>query len=565
MQHKHYIIISLITVLVGSSLLAANATPVQADEYTIVVDNNTPSLVELVCAEPHGSVVSDCKLRDVFVGPFSAIHQALLTGTTNRNFKVSVADSLPELTIYESVPVQFAQACTNCSIEIDGRRSDGSNTTLIAHTPEIESAFSISEDIGSITIKNFTFQGFSDVAVQINNTTQHPVTLSNNRFGPVVSGDTANTTDIVINNSRNITVDNNIFGGTNGNSIGINNSRDITFTNNLFGIESATNLNSTLPGVNGNSITIDGTESQNITIGSGSQGNIFSNAAGDAIAILGGHTITIAPSNRFFNNAGKAINLASSANHSILAPTITTAVWTTGGVVIRGQSTAGRRIHLYKANNEADPAVAPDSGGGEGFRLIQTSIVDNSDDQNPAANQFQFTVPTTGLSNGDTITAFSTNNQDSSAFSNNVVITTPLPPPPAPPAITLSSSPAAPVSGNTVSLVAQIQDPDSAPNQLTIQWTQTGGPTVTLSNSTSLTPTFVVPQITTNTNFTFSATVTDQGNQQATATTIVNAIAQAVNRPPVANAGSDRSTQISTSVTLDGRLSTDPDGDTITY
>jgi hypothetical protein len=240
MQHKHYIIISLITVLVGSSLLAANATPVQADEYTIVVDNNSEAPVEIICDEPHESLLADCQLRDVFVGQFSAIHSALLTGTTNRNFKVSVADSLPELTIYETVPVQFAQACTDCSIEIDGRRSDGSNTTLIAHTPEIASAFSISEDIGSVTIKNFTFQGFSDVAIQINDTTQHPVTLSNNRFGPIISGDTANTTDLVINNSRNITVDTNTFGGANGNSIGINNGRDITFVNNLFGIESAT-------------------------------------------------------------------------------------------------------------------------------------------------------------------------------------------------------------------------------------------------------------------------------------------------------------------------------------
>lgn len=565
MQHKHYIIISLVTVLVGSSLLAAFATPVQADEYTIVVDNNTNSLPEIVCGDPHGSTSSDCRIIDVFSGSASAIHSALLTGTTNRNFKVSVADSLPELTIYETVPVQFAQACTDCSIEIDGRRSDGSNTTLIAHTPEIASAFSISEDIGPITIKNFTFQGFSDVAIQINDTTQHPVTLSNNRFGPIISGDTANTTDLVINNSRNITMDSNTFGGTNGNSIGINNGQDITFTNNLFGIESTTNLNSTLPGTSGNLITINGTESQNITIGSGSQGNVFSNAVGDAIAILGGNNITIAASNRFFNNDGKAINLANGTNHSILAPTLTTAVWTTEGVVIRGQSTAGRRIHLYKANNEEDPTVTPDNSGGEGFRLIQTSIVDNSDDQDPAANQFQFTVPATGLSNGDTITAFSTNNQDSSAFSNNVVITTPLPPPPTPPTITLSSSPAAPVAGNTVNLLAQIEDPDSEPNQLTIQWTQTGGPTVTLSSRTSLTPTFVVPQITTNTNFTFSATVTDQGGQQATATTIVNAIAQVVNRPPVANAGSDQSTQISTSVTLDGRLSADPDGDPITY
>jgi hypothetical protein len=103
-------------------------------------------------------------------------------------------------------------------------------------------------------------------------------------------------------------------------------------------------------------------------------------------------------------------------------------------------------------------------------------------------------------------------------------------------------------------------DPDGD-TPLTYQWTQTGGTTVTLSGDTTASPTFTAPND--PATLTFSLVVTDSLSLTSEADTIKITVN---NQAPIANAGEDQSVHILTLVTLDGSLSSDPDGDTpLTY
>jgi K319-like protein/uncharacterized protein DUF922 len=115
--------------------------------------------------------------------------------------------------------------------------------------------------------------------------------------------------------------------------------------------------------------------------------------------------------------------------------------------------------------------------------------------------------------------------------------------------------------GDTVTLNgAGSSDADNEP--LTYSWTQTAGPSVTLSDASSSNPTFTAPQVDTETTLTFELTVSDGKVDSEPAT--VNIIIS-VNHPPVANAGSDQTVTSGDTVTLNGAGSSDPDGDPLTY
>jgi lysophospholipase L1-like esterase len=105
---------------------------------------------------------------------------------------------------------------------------------------------------------------------------------------------------------------------------------------------------------------------------------------------------------------------------------------------------------------------------------------------------------------------------------------------------------------------------DSESSPLTYQWTQTAGPTVTLSNANTATAGFTAPAVSVATVFTFQLSVTD--NQGATGFDTVNVTVQPSgppNQPPVAN-NACVSTPVNTSVT--GQLSaTDPEGQSLMY
>jgi len=89
-------------------------------------------------------------------------------------------------------------------------------------------------------------------------------------------------------------------------------------------------------------------------------------------------------------------------------------------------------------------------------------------------------------------------------------------------------------------------------------WTQTAGPTVTLNNDTTATPSFTAPLVVAQATLTFELTVTDDVGSQGTDT--VDVIINSFNLPPTANAGPDQSVTELTPVNLDGTGSSDPDG-----
>jgi hypothetical protein len=95
-------------------------------------------------------------------------------------------------------------------------------------------------------------------------------------------------------------------------------------------------------------------------------------------------------------------------------------------------------------------------------------------------------------------------------------------------------------------------------------WEQTGGPTVTLSNTSAVRPTFTTPNVgVSGESLTFQLTVTDNGDQQSTDTCIVNVTW--INEPPTANSGLDQTVNEGVTVTLDGSNSMDLDDGISSY
>jgi len=105
-------------------------------------------------------------------------------------------------------------------------------------------------------------------------------------------------------------------------------------------------------------------------------------------------------------------------------------------------------------------------------------------------------------------------------------------------------------------------DGDSDP--LTYQWTQTGGPAVTLSSTTASQPSFTTPTVFAATPLTFQLVVND-GAASSPADAVVVTVNNDVNEAPIANAGADQATQSGTAFMLDGRGSSDPNLSPITY
>jgi hypothetical protein len=103
---------------------------------------------------------------------------------------------------------------------------------------------------------------------------------------------------------------------------------------------------------------------------------------------------------------------------------------------------------------------------------------------------------------------------------------------------------------------------DADGETLTYTWTQTAGPTVTMTGATTATMSFPTPEVTANTAYTFRLVATDGTTPSDPATftvTVTN-----VDRRPRANAGEDRMVEGRTPVSVSG-TATDDDNDAITY
>jgi hypothetical protein len=92
---------------------------------------------------------------------------------------------------------------------------------------------------------------------------------------------------------------------------------------------------------------------------------------------------------------------------------------------------------------------------------------------------------------------------------------------------------------------------------LSYRWTQSGGPTVTLSSPAAIDPTFSAPPD--PALLTFTLMVTDSLGLPALTTDEV--VITVTNQPPTANAGEDQVVATLAPVMLDGSGSSDPDGD----
>jgi len=107
------------------------------------------------------------------------------------------------------------------------------------------------------------------------------------------------------------------------------------------------------------------------------------------------------------------------------------------------------------------------------------------------------------------------------------------------------------------------KDPDGTVKSYS--WKQIGGHTVVINGSDKRVATFTAPSnISTSTVLVFQITVKDDKN--ATGISVVRIIVNPVNRPPVANAGTNQTVNPGYVATLDGSKSKDPDnGDSLNY
>ena len=112
--------------------------------------------------------------------------------------------------------------------------------------------------------------------------------------------------------------------------------------------------------------------------------------------------------------------------------------------------------------------------------------------------------------------------------------------------------------GTQVNLQGSGSDPEG--ETLSYSWSQTAGePTVTLTGATTATPSFIAPLIQSETTLTFMLTVT-AGGQTATDTVNVRLLIG-----PMADAGANQTVAESDAVSLDGRGSTAPPGESLRY
>ncbi|MER0357807.1 hypothetical protein ABRZ79_04520 [Vibrio vulnificus] len=97
-----------------------------------------------------------------------------------------------------------------------------------------------------------------------------------------------------------------------------------------------------------------------------------------------------------------------------------------------------------------------------------------------------------------------------------------------------------------------------------IEWRQTGGPTVSLSNVNSAYPKFKAPLVDNDTDLVFSVTVTDNLGATAQDQQIVTVQDSALNQRPQVSVGEDKAVVEGTDVTLTAHA-TDADGNIVAY
>ena len=136
------------------------------------------------------------------------------------------------------------------------------------------------------------------------------------------------------------------------------------------------------------------------------------------------------------------------------------------------------------------------------------------------------------------------------------------------PAPTANAGPDQTVNANSTVNLDGTASSDVPPGTVaSYAWTQTGGPSVTLSGANTATPSFTAPNnlTTSPTDLTFSLVVTDNQGATSAADTVV---IHDTDQQPTANAGPDQTINeppVGQTVNLNGNGSSDPNGDTLSY
>ena len=109
---------------------------------------------------------------------------------------------------------------------------------------------------------------------------------------------------------------------------------------------------------------------------------------------------------------------------------------------------------------------------------------------------------------------------------------------------------------------SQSSDPDG--DTLTYHWTQTGGPQVQVTGQDTATLQFTAPDVTADTTLSFSLVVSDTEGLQSEMITVSVKVLN-VNKAPTAQARKLSGAASGETFTLDASLSSDPDGERLTY
>ena len=232
------------------------------------------------------------------------------------------------------------------------------------------------------------------------------------------------------------------------------------------------------------------------------------------------------------------------------------------------------RVHVIREDETNSPPAA-DAGANQTVRegdTVTLSGVATDDDGDPltylwthdsallpiaisddAAPSTTFTAPAV---DGDTAVTFTLTVSDgaNAAVTDQTTVT-----------ITDNAPPAADAGasqtvreGATVTLSGAATDDDG--DSLTYSWTS-DRPGLSISNGSTLAPSFVAPQVDADTAIVFTLSVSDGANAAVTDQTTVIITN---NAPPAADAGASQTVQEGATVTLSG-VATDDDGDSLTY